>query len=368
MPGRAFTYNDPVIFHEYAIDVALACRERGVKSVAVTAGYVCPAPRAEFYAHMDAANVDLKAFTERFYHKVCAAHLEPVLETLLYLKHETDVWFELTTLLIPGENDSDEEIDAMTGWVVERLGPEVPMHFTAFHPDWKMMDRPPTPPSTLRRARGIALRNGVRYAYVGNVRDRDGGSTYCHACGQRLIERDGYSILGWGRDGGRGVPALWDPDPGSVPGRAGSLGEPQEAGPPPRLRGLISSGREGLGAVADHPVPAAHRVARVPQIQPPSLEPSFARYLKESDDGHAAAGLVIADSGRVQSLDGLGRGLIQLAGDRAALVMAEVGADHDERLGPAPESVEDLRNTFGLRLADDHGDDGEVVEHDLEKR
>ena len=193
----AFTYNDPVIFHEYAIDVAIACRERGVKSVAVTAGYVCPEPRAEFYAHMDAANVDLKAFTERFYHKVCAAHLEPVLETLLYLRHETDVWFELTTLLIPGENDSDEEIDAMTGWVVERLGPEVPMHFTAFHPDWKMMDHPPTPPSTLRRARGIALRNGVRYAYVGNVSDRDGSSTYCHACGHRLIEREWYSILGW---------------------------------------------------------------------------------------------------------------------------------------------------------------------------
>ena len=217
----AFTYNDPVIFHEYAIDVALACRERGVKSVAVTAGYVCPEPRAEFYAHMDAANVDLKAFTERFYHKVCAAHLEPVLETLLYLRYETDVWFELTTLLIPGENDSDEEIDAMTGWVVERLGPDVPMHFTAFHPDWKMMDRPPTPPSTLRRARGIALRNGVRYAYVGNVSDRDGSSTYCHACGQRLIERDRYSILGWdvtaggacGRCGTR-IPGVFEAGPG----------------------------------------------------------------------------------------------------------------------------------------------------------
>lgn len=193
----AFTYNDPVIFHEYAIDVALACRERGVRSVAVTAGYVTPAPRAEFYRHMDAANVDLKGFTERFYQRVCAGHLEPVLDTLRYLRHETDVWFEITNLLIPGENDSEEEIDAMTGWVVENLGPDVPVHFTAFHPDWKMLDRPPTPLDTLERARSMARRNGVRYAYTGNVRDPAGQSTYCHECGRLLIGRDWYALIGW---------------------------------------------------------------------------------------------------------------------------------------------------------------------------
>ena len=167
----AFTYNDPVIFHEYAVDVAQACAALGVKCVAVTAGYVTPEPRAEFYRHMDAANVDLKGFTEAFYKKLCSASLAPVLETLEYLKHETDVWFEVTTLLIPGENDSDAEIEAMTQWVVERLGPEVPMHFTAFHPDWKMLDTPPTPPATLRRARDIAIKNGVRHVYTGNVND-----------------------------------------------------------------------------------------------------------------------------------------------------------------------------------------------------
>jgi pyruvate formate lyase activating enzyme len=190
----AFTYNDPVIFLEYAIDVADACRERGIKAVAVTAGYICPDARVEFYAHMDAANVDLKAFTESFYADTCAGHLAPVLETLEYLRHETDVWFEITNLLIPGLNDSDAEVDAMTRWVVERLGPDVPMHFTAFHPDYKLLDRPPTPPATLTRAREIALGNGVRYAYTGNVHDTDGGSTFCSGCGARVIERDWYEL------------------------------------------------------------------------------------------------------------------------------------------------------------------------------
>jgi pyruvate formate lyase activating enzyme len=193
----AFTYNDPVIFHEYAIDVAQACRELGIKSVAVTAGYSCPEPRAEFYRHMDAANVDLKAFTERFYWQVTHAHLQPVLETLEYLKRKTTVWFEITTLLIPGENDSDTEIDAMTRWVVEHLGPDVPLHFTAFHPDWKMTDKPPTLPATLTRARRIALQNGLRYVYTGNVYDREGGSTYCHSCGALLIGRDWYELSAW---------------------------------------------------------------------------------------------------------------------------------------------------------------------------
>lgn len=193
----AYTYNDPVIFMEYAVDVAKACREYGIESVAVTAGYMCAEPRKEFYQYMDAANVDLKAFSERFYWKVTGAHLQPILDTLKYLKHETDVWFELTTLLIPDENDSDKELEQMTQWVVENLGPEVPMHFTAFHPDWKMLNKPSTPPATLTRARRIAMKNGVRYAYTGNVHDEAGGSTYCHQCGTKLIGRDWYVITAW---------------------------------------------------------------------------------------------------------------------------------------------------------------------------
>ncbi|NLF65799.1 MAG: AmmeMemoRadiSam system radical SAM enzyme [Chloroflexi bacterium] len=193
----AFTYNDPVIFMEYAIDIAQACHEVGVKAVAVTAGYICPEPREAFYAHMDAANVDLKAFSESFYKKITGGELAPVLDTLKYLKHETDVWFELTNLLIPGHNDSDAELEEMTRWVVEELGPDVPMHFTAFHPDYRMLDVPPTPPQTLSRARQIALKNGVRYAYTGNVYDERGGSTYCHACGNRLIGRDWYRLTAW---------------------------------------------------------------------------------------------------------------------------------------------------------------------------
>ena len=196
----AFTYNDPVIFHEYAIDIAAACRERDIRTVAVTAGYIQPEPRVEFFKAMDAANVDLKAFTERFYWKITGGHLENILDTLEYLKKETGVWFELTTLLIPGENDSDDELEKMTHWVVDTLGPDVPMHFTAFHPDWKMMDRPPTPAATLTRARSIAMKNGVRYAYTGNVHDSEGGSTWCHHCGALLIERDWYELGQWGLD------------------------------------------------------------------------------------------------------------------------------------------------------------------------
>jgi pyruvate formate lyase activating enzyme len=196
----AFTYNDPVIFLEYAVDVAAACREAGVQTVAVTAGYIDPAPRTEFFPAMDAANVDLKAFTDRFYYKVCGGHLAPVLETLEYIKHETDTWLELTTLLIPGQNDSDSELHDMTRWVVDHLGPEVPMHFSAFHPDWKMRDVGHTPAATLSRARRIAMENGVRYAYTGNVHDPEGASTWCHACGELLIERDWYELGRWNLD------------------------------------------------------------------------------------------------------------------------------------------------------------------------
>ena len=193
----AYTYNDPVIFLEYAVDVAQACREYGIKSVAVTAGYINPEPRADFFAQMDAANVDLKCFSEDFYQRLCAGHLQPVLETLQYIKHETETWLEITTLLIPGENDSTEELDAMTQWVVENLGPDVPLHFSAFHPDYKMLDIPPTPPATLTRARRIAIKNGVRYAYTGNVHDADGGSTYCHECHRKLIGRNWYNLSEW---------------------------------------------------------------------------------------------------------------------------------------------------------------------------
>jgi pyruvate formate lyase activating enzyme len=217
----AFTYNDPVIFMEYACDVADACRERGIKSVAVTAGFMTDLARPAFYAHMDAANVDLKGFTESFYRDVCAAELGPVLDTLRYLKHETKVWFEITTLLIPGLNDSDAELDGMTRWVVEELGPDVPMHFTAFHPDYKMLDRPPTPPATLSRARRIALANGARYAYTGNVHDKVGGTTACHQCGAALIGRDWYRLTAWNlTDDGRcrecGTPCagVFDGSPG----------------------------------------------------------------------------------------------------------------------------------------------------------
>lgn len=217
----AFTYNDPVIFMEYAVDVAAACRAVGVYSVAVTAGYIDPAPREAFFPAMDAANVDLKAFTERFYHKVCGGHLAPVLETLEYIRRETDTWLELTTLLIPGENDSDAELDEMTAWVVEHLGPDVPMHFTAFHPDWKMRDVASTPLATLARARRIAMGNGVRYAYTGNAHDMEGGSTWCPGCAALLIERDWYRLGRWGLDArgacrqcGEVIPGRLDAAPG----------------------------------------------------------------------------------------------------------------------------------------------------------
>ena len=218
----AFTYNDPVVFHEYAIDVARACRERKIKTVAVTAGYVNPEPRVEFYRFMDAANVDLKGFSERFYTTHCGGHLQPVLDTLIYLKKETRVWLEITTLIIPGENDSEKEIGELARWVVANLGPEVPMHFTAFHPAWKMTDRHATPPPVLRRAREIAMGNGVRYAYTGNVHDEQGACTYCHQCRTPLIGRDGYFLTQWNLDGqgkcnscGAACAGVFDPQSGS---------------------------------------------------------------------------------------------------------------------------------------------------------
>jgi len=190
----AFTYNDPVIFAEYALDTADACHARGIQTVAVTAGYIHAEPRREFYAKIDAANVDLKAFTDDFYFKLTGAHLAPVLDTLRYIKRETNTWLEITTLLIPGKNDSDAELQAMTQWIAQELGADVPLHFSAFHPDYKMTEIPATPAQTLRRARAIALQAGLHYVYTGNVHDTDGGTTYCPACRAPLIVRDWYRI------------------------------------------------------------------------------------------------------------------------------------------------------------------------------
>ena len=199
----AFTYNDPVIFAEYAIDTAEACHALGVKTVAVTAGYIAEAARADFFRVMDAANVDLKAFTEEFYRKQCLGSLAPVLETLQFLKRETNVWFEITTLLIPGENDSEAELHALSEWIAGNLGPDVPLHFTAFHPDFKLTDLPPTPAATLKRARAIAREKGLRYVYTGNVRDPEGGNTLCPGCGAVVIARDWHQVISYAIRGGR---------------------------------------------------------------------------------------------------------------------------------------------------------------------
>ena len=210
----AFTYNDPVIFAEYAMDVADACHAAGILAVAVTAGYMHAAPRRDFYAKMDAANVDLKAFTDAFYVKLTGAKLAPVLETLLYLRHETSVWLEVTTLLIPGRNDSVEEITALSRWMRRELGPDVPLHFTAFHPDFKMNDVAPTPPATLTRARRVALDEGLHYVFTGNVHDREGGTTLCHGCGAALVVRDWHRILDYRITAEGNCPQCGTPIPG----------------------------------------------------------------------------------------------------------------------------------------------------------
>ncbi len=194
----AYTYNEPIIFHEYAIDTAAACHERGLANVAVTAGYITSEARPRFFEHMDGANVDLKAFSERFYHDLCAAKLDPVLDTLRYLGQETDVWFEVTTLIIPGENDGEDEIARMCDWLVDNLGPNVPLHFSAFHPDFKLMDTPRTPTTTLSRARAQAQAAGLKFVYTGNVHDPAGQSTRCPSCDHLLVERDWYQIGAWG--------------------------------------------------------------------------------------------------------------------------------------------------------------------------
>ena len=196
----ALTYNDPVIFAEYAMDTADACHAAGLKAVAVTAGYMHPGPAKEFFARMDAANVDLKGFTDDFYFKVCGGRLQPVLDTLAYVAHETKCWLEITTLLIPGRNDSDAELEQLAAWCMKELGPDIPLHFSAFHPDYKLDDAPATPKSTLQRARRIAMDAGLRYVYTGNVHDLSGGATYCPGCTKPVIERDWYEILSYDLD------------------------------------------------------------------------------------------------------------------------------------------------------------------------
>jgi pyruvate formate lyase activating enzyme len=193
----AFTYNDPVIFAEYAMDTADSCHAKGIKTVAVTAGYMHAEPRREFYAKMDAANIDLKSFSEEFYAKLCVGHLQNILETLAYVHHETDCWLEITTLLIPGHNDSDAEIKALCAWVAKELGADVPLHFSAFHPDYKLLDAPATPRATLDRARRFALDAGLHYVYTGNVHDQEGDTTFCPGCKKPVIVRDWYEILGY---------------------------------------------------------------------------------------------------------------------------------------------------------------------------
>jgi pyruvate formate lyase activating enzyme len=217
----AFTYNDPVIFLEYARDVAAACRERGIRSVAVTAGYVNAEPREELFSFIDAANIDLKAFDDDFYRRIAGGHLEPVLDTLRYLRRETDVWVEVTNLVIPGHNDAEDDIHRMVDWIFEEFGSDVPVHFSAFHPSYKMRDVPPTPRSTLRRARQIAKDAGIHHVYTGNVHDREGDTTYCAACGTVLIVRDWYEVIAWNLDDGAcpkcGVrcAGVLDPAPGT---------------------------------------------------------------------------------------------------------------------------------------------------------
>jgi pyruvate formate lyase activating enzyme len=220
----AFTYNDPLIFLEYAIDVAQAAKELEINPVAVTAGYVNTEARTDFFQQMNAANVDLKAFSDRFYHKLCGGSLAPVLDTLLYIKHETNCWLELTTLLIPGENDSSKELEQLSHWVANNLGPEVPLHFTAFHPDWKMSDYPATPITTLEKARHIARANGLHYVYTGNVHDNEGGSTWCPVCSELVIERDWYRLGNWRLDKEGCCVNCGNPIPGHFEAKPGNWG------------------------------------------------------------------------------------------------------------------------------------------------
>jgi pyruvate formate lyase activating enzyme len=195
-PSVSYTYNEPIVSYEYTLACAAACRAAGVRNIAVTAGYIEPGPRAVFFGAMDAANVDLKSFDERFYRRLCGAHLQPVLDTLEFIRRETRCWLEVTTLVIPGENDSDAELRRLSEWIAGHLGPDVPLHFSAFHPNHRMLEHPATDPASLRRARALALAAGLRHVYTGNVRDDEGSTTFCHACHAAMIRRDGFQVAG----------------------------------------------------------------------------------------------------------------------------------------------------------------------------
>ncbi len=194
VPAIAFTYNEPTIWAEYAIDIACAAHQAGLRTVMVSNGYVTREAFFELYEHIDAANIDLKGFSEEFYARVTLAHMRPVLDVLRWLRHETKVWLEITNLIIPGCNDRPEETEALCAWILGELGNDVPLHFTAFHPDFKMLDREPTPPETVHRAREIALERGLKYVYEGNLLTRDGGNTHCPACHRTLIRRTWHQL------------------------------------------------------------------------------------------------------------------------------------------------------------------------------
>lgn len=277
----AFTYNDPVIWAEYAIDTAIACRDRGIKSVAVTAGYISPEARRDFYRHIDAANVDLKAFTDTFYHHLTLSRLDPVLETLRWLKDESDVWFEITNLMIPGENDDVGETERLCDWVVKHLGCDVPVHFTAFHPDFRMQDRPATPPETLALAWEIAREAGIRFPYVGNVHDGRRDSTFCPRCGELLVERDWHQLGRYRLQGnlcgecGTEIAGVFDASPGRwgrrrVPVRIQSYETASEAALPVHSVGETGGSNSSRGPMAISS-PAVCQIAEPEVVQISSL-------------------------------------------------------------------------------------------------
>ncbi len=191
----AFTYNDPIIFFEYAIDTAKICRQEGIKTVAVTSGFINPEPAKEFFKYMDATNIDLKGFSEEFYKRNCLAHLKPVLDTIKYVSNETDCWVELTTMLIESENDSNDMIKEECDWILNNLGDCVPLHFSAFFPRYKFSNRKQTDFSTLLRAYSIAKNAGLKYVYTGNITNIETSSTYCKNCSTPVILRNGYELI-----------------------------------------------------------------------------------------------------------------------------------------------------------------------------
>jgi AmmeMemoRadiSam system radical SAM enzyme/AmmeMemoRadiSam system protein B/AmmeMemoRadiSam system protein A len=266
----AFTYNDPVVWAEYAIDVARACRAVGVKTVAVTAGYITPQARGPFFEAMDAANVDLKGFTEEFYRHLTLSHLQPVLDTLRWLKHESDVWFEITNLVIPRANDSPGEIRALCQWVLDNLGADVPLHFTAFHPDFRLTDRPHTPADTLLAAHDTARSLGLRYVYVGNISAPAQQATWCPGCGRAVIERQGYTLTAWhvaaGRCAGCGVRLAGHFD--ERPGAWGARRQPVRiADFAPRPAPSVAPEAPGA-ALKPSPEPAMHVEKPTPTTRP----------------------------------------------------------------------------------------------------